>query len=736
MKLCRLVERPRMNPQAQELRQMNLASRTKFSSRIYPALLFSSGIHARALRRRPSGTRTVAGVVLLLILVAGSASAQVGFEVVHATGGIHRVDGFVPLHVRLENATAEDLTVRLEGSWDAVTARVLRQVDLGAGARKELSFYLGPSEFANDFRVRLHREDGELLGETLLSSVAVPEERPAVGVFGRHPLGFGSLREAGHYEGLVAQIDAATLPDFAAALDVFDLLIWTRPEPRRLRPEQIRAVARWIAAGGRLILTAAEVPPGEEIAPWTAVRTAELRAVHQLQLQTGGDHLATDRWQQPLAVARLAAAAGDAGEVVLTEAWGATAILERRGLGSVIVLGFDPADPRLAGWRGLESLWLRLMNLGVVHIPDRAEAVRQRGSYRFALRDMAQAVLSQDPDSSPPKRRTLLLVMALYLLAIGPVEYLLLKRWRRLTWTWFTFPIWVLVFSLGAYAAAVSSRTDAAVTRHILIRDLWPGVTAEELHASLYVPRSGRFLLRPQWPRGLALAGESIYADEDLHYDLRTGRRMSRGEIESMVPVALQGDAAVAARRPRWSYLTASFLRESAPADATVEADVDWRGEELTGRLTPRLGVDLADAWVLAPQGRVPTIYDLGPLADGVPREFDGIRGRPLELSETLTWGYGDRPQHTAAVLTELTARRLLLSTIPPPDPKARHRWISDVESEHDWSPLLASGGAVFIAWAHDPESRVDSGTLAAPDQGIVIYRIPWPAPAVGGDAS
>lgn len=621
--------------------------------------------------------------------------------------------------------------VWLEGGWDAVPVRTSRSVDLAAGTRKELMFYLGPAEYAHDFEIRLRRQDGELLGETLQSSVAVSADRPAVGIFGRHPLGWGTLREAGHFDGVVAQLDAATLPDFAAALDVFDILVWTRPEPRRLRPEQVWALSRWIAAGGRLVLTAAEVPPGEEIAPWTLVRTAELKAVHQLRLQTRLDSYPTERWPQPLAVARLdAAAAGDSGAVVITEDWGPAAVLERRGLGMVIVLGFDPGDPRLAGWPGLGNLWRRLATVGEASIPAIATDPVHQGN-DFVLRAMALAVLGQDSGGSPPPRRTLVLVLLLYLAAIGPGEYLLLKRWRRLTWTWVTFPIWVLLFSFGAYAAATASRTDVAAVRHLLIRDLWPGVDAEELFASYYVPRAGRYLLSPRWPRGLTLAGDSVYGEEALSY-YRQNRARSEKELQKLVPVAGQGEVGVAARRPKWSYLTASFLRETAPA-GTVEVAADWRDGALAGRITPRLGVDLAGAWIVASEDGVPVRWDLGRLTDGRTRYLEGFTSRPVALPERLGWGYGDPPSRVAEVLTAMTAWRLLLSALPSEAFEDRYAaWNTTFtadDAERDWSELLAAGGAAFLAWAEDPEPRLDAGAGDVESRGIVVFRMPWISP-------
>jgi hypothetical protein len=129
--------------------------------------------------------------------------------------------------------------------------------------------------------------------------------------------------------------------------------------------------------------------------------------------------------------------------------------------------------------------------------------------------------------------------------------------------------------------------------------------------------------LSPRWPRGLTLAGDSVYGEEALSY-YRQNRPRSEKELQQLVPVAGQGEVGVAARRPTWSSLTASFLRETAPA-GTVDVAADWRDGALAGRITPRLGVDLAGAWIVASEDGVPVRWDLGRLTDGRTRYLEGF---------------------------------------------------------------------------------------------------------------
>src|SRR4029079_17407192 len=62
------------------------------------------------------------------------------------------------------------------------------------------------------------------------------------------------------------------------------------------------------------------------------------------------------------------------------------------------------------------------------------------------------------PSLSLPSTGTLLVFLLTYVLVIGPLNYLVLRRLRRLEWAWFSVPLVVLLFSCGLYAVGAGLR--------------------------------------------------------------------------------------------------------------------------------------------------------------------------------------------------------------------------------------------------------------------------------------
>ena len=64
---------------------------------------------------------------------------------------------------------------------------------------------------------------------------------------------------------------------------------------------------------------------------------------------------------------------------------------------------------------------------------------------------MVQAVASLPSLALPPIGGLIMLLFG-YILLIGPINYLVLRRLDRRDWAWLTMPVLIVVFAVGAYA--------------------------------------------------------------------------------------------------------------------------------------------------------------------------------------------------------------------------------------------------------------------------------------------
>lgn len=647
--------------------------------------------------------------------VALGARGQVDLEWKHGAGGLHRGNALVPFHARLENPTAEDRVIDLEGTWDGAGATVARRVDLAAGARKELDLFLGPAAQRSGFRVRIKGEGKELYREAIFSSVWVDPATTVVGLLHPHPMGWGGLQaapgrrssnrrtgERPAFEGKVVHLEAKLLPSHVEGLRTFDLLIWPQPRPRELSGEQTRALGRWIESGGHLVLATAAAGP-YVLGPWTGVDVDRAVAVNDLRALAAAGGAPLGPLAEPLAAVALEPAGG---EVWLEESWGAIAVDERRGAGRVTVLGFDPSAPPVDRWAGLGRFWLEILRRGGHAARPRTPLTTNRFAPPLDLRETARFLLTRNVVRIDLPLTGLGLLFLLYLAIIGPGEYLALRRLGRLKWTWWTFPAWVAVFSLGAYGVVAGSKGDVARVRHVLVRDLVPGAErfAEELHAALFVTRSGEYRLASRAPDALPIPAAGGFGTARVH---------------------LQGEGAIAGRVAKWSFLAGSFVAAAPVGTAEVESELRWRNGRLEGRILPHLGTDLEEAWVLAAVAGYPVLFPLGRVRDGASVSLAGLEPESLS-AEGVQETWLEDPRNLADLarfLVAETSRRLLAQRLQESSGRL-DRYLDDPHPHHDWSSSLEAGGAVLIGWASDGEQRVAPLGFEAESEGVVIYRV------------
>ena len=648
--------------------------------------------------------------LLALIFLALPAGAQVDLEWTHGAAELHQAGSLVPFHARLENTAGEDLVVHLVGSWEKSPLVVRRRVELAAGVRKELDLYLGPAGPRTDFEVRLEDDDGKLLEQVLFTSVWVEPEVTVVGVLGRHPLGWGTLatgpRSHRSFDGKVAHLEPRNLPGLAEGLRVFDLLIWPNPDPGELTGEQTRALSRWVDGGGHLVLATNE-PAEHAIRPWTSagvVSAVAPRELTSLRAAFGGVPVPADE-----AVAAVALSPGR-GEVWLDEPWGPLAVEERRGRGSVTVLGLDPSAPPVAGWTGLGRLWLEVLERRGLAALDNTRWSGPISEFGYAgnsfdLRSAARQVLTWGVSPRELPLWGLGVLFFLYLAVIGPGEYVLLRRFDRLSWTWWTFPLWVVLFSLVAYAVVASTKSDLGVARYVLIRD-WPmgaGSFRDELHVGLFVTETADHRIASGSPEAMPLPTLDPY------------RQVASREVK----VYDQGSSTIGGRLTKWSYLTGTFLSYTERRDERLEVEIGppgpAEGRLREGRLVSRLGTDFAEAWVLLlVDGRLGRV-DLGPVRDAQVVSFENLNAP--ELLELEVPARADISDFMRLLAFE-TGRGHIAADRPPMMPDR------DPHPEHDWSSWLAAGGYVFLGRSRDDPSRLADLVHDAEGHADVIYRV------------
>jgi hypothetical protein len=291
--------------------------------------------------------------------------------------------------------------------------------------------------------------------------------------------------------GRVAYLDGvALLPTRWFAYAPVDLLIISTSKTDFVndlinRGEQARqdALSEWVRRGGRLVVSAGR---NHDLA------AALFKALHmqalpvefvpggmQLRRLGGVESWVGGAWKQrlenlppkpgdkvpPLEVAKLKVKPGQEAEVLIDGPQGNEGhpLLVRvpYGLVQVTLLAFDVDQPPFTRWDGQSDFWKRLRTELGVALSKSADN-NPRGGFRAYgqpvdndLAGQLRNALEQFPEVSNISFGWVALFIFIYILVVGPLDYLFLKKVvKRLELTWVTFPAVVLVVSTVSYFTA------------------------------------------------------------------------------------------------------------------------------------------------------------------------------------------------------------------------------------------------------------------------------------------
>lgn len=403
---------------------------------------------------------------------AQTADTPVRLEIAVGFAGYFEPDRWLPVRAQLEN-DGEDVTGRLvvrpETSGAGIPNTFSTPVTLAAGGRQAVTFAISARAFATNVRVELLDDSGIVLASTNAPVRAARPNDRLYAVLTASAAGGLDLTASHPGGGEAHQVDWAIseLPDQAAALAPLDLIAFSDIDTGDLAPTQQRALADWIIGGGQLVVAgganwAATAAGLRDLLPFTpsTAQTTDTLAPLADWLRLGDDARTALDGTTPLAVGTV-----NTDAQVLVASSDGTPLLVRRlyGAGVVDYLAADLSAQPLRSWAGLPDLWTALQT-------TRPPAPSwTRGIRDFEIAAGASELL---PGFDPlPDAGLLLGFLGLYILLIGPVNYLVLWRLNRREWAWFTIPLTILVFTVAAYVIGSQIRgSDVTFNRLALVR--------------------------------------------------------------------------------------------------------------------------------------------------------------------------------------------------------------------------------------------------------------------------
>jgi hypothetical protein len=410
-------------------------------------------------------------------------------------GGHARIGSWMAIAVHLVNdGPAVSGELRLAGGTQGQT-RFGTAVDLPTQSDKTYLLYAQPPAFGSELEITLADGDRKVGSTKVKFSihdaaqlvVAVVAERPD-GIVG----GLRLLPNQNQVAPLVMSIGPEDLPERVEAWNTLDRVVWQDIDADTLSPAQLDALRGWVAGGGRLVIAGGTAGPGalagfpDALLPYRPTAITDVAAAS----------LAGLLGALPAGATQLPALSGSLADGRVLASVGTQVVAAERayGGGTVTLLGFDPTAAWIVDSKTSESLWRRLL------------PVRSSGGLTFADDSMLVSAVSQLPSLALPPIGGLIVLLGAYIVLIGPVNYLVLRRLDRREWAWLTMPVLVVVFTVVAYGFGALLRGNDVIVNEVAIVHGAAGTTegTGQIYVGVFSPSRVKYQL--QVPGGALLS--------------------------------------------------------------------------------------------------------------------------------------------------------------------------------------------------------------------------------------
>lgn len=513
---------------------------------------------------------------------------------------------WLPVWIELENQGKDiEGEVRIQVSGSLGVTVFAAPVSLPSGSRKQFPLYILPNNFSRELQVDLVSKNKTIASQkfsvkpqanisffvglispergalTLLNGVTLPgQDRPKV----------------------ITDLSLSDIPDRPEALRSFDVLILNNIDTSQITPEQVRALEGWVQSGGRLVIG------GGAGGMQTAARLSEVLLPGRVQnmYEIGADQVQdlarfSGSQEKIIGQSLVASSIVPVESHILSGSQDRPWVVERPvGQGHVDWVAFDLSGVPFNGWPGTQAFWESLIGPG--------SAYPENMPFDMSIRQMRgnqlSYALSNIPALDLPSIQGLSILLGIYILVVGPVNYLVLRRLHRLQLAWVTIPAITVLFTAGAFGIGYALRGTDLIMNKIALVEVQPsGSASVTSYLGLFSPRQQSYEIQVN-SQGL-LSPMSTY---DTGMWGSSGTSTTGGEM-----TFVQGSPSIIKGLTVNQFAMQSFMAEEIWENfGQISGDLYMEGDVLKGTVRNGTNYKLTDV-VLVIQNRFARLGDMEP---------------------------------------------------------------------------------------------------------------------------
>jgi hypothetical protein len=442
------------------------------------------------------------GSLLILTIDVSAQSSSPGADVsviqmqAHpAFEGNFKYGEWLPIWVELENNGPDvnaELRVSIPGGEGTLT--YITPVELPMVSRKRVPVYVLPNNYSRQIEVLLVSNE-ELLNVQRIEVQPHTNLTYLVGLI-TSQRGTMSLIDAVTLSGTkrdktIVDLPLEEMPERYEALRSFDLIVINNVDTSSITPEQGAALETWVRRGGRLVVggganaqnTIFGLP--KTLLPIRVESSIEVETLSGLEEYTGGDQ--TIRVPGPFVISSGAQGTGK----VLAWQDSKPLIIEWPLVGGYVdFIALDLNASPFDAWSGTLTFWENLISPGASYpdwLPVDVSARQQFAS-------QIPSALSNLPMLDLPSTQGLAIILTFYIILVGPVNYLVLRKQKRLHWAWITIPSITVLFSIASFGLGFALHGTDIFINKIAILQLQPdGKAQTDAYIGLFSPAQSKY---------------------------------------------------------------------------------------------------------------------------------------------------------------------------------------------------------------------------------------------------
>jgi uncharacterized membrane protein YhaH (DUF805 family) len=453
-----------------------------------------------------------------------SRSSPLTIGVTTGYGGQYRTSAWTPVRVTVHNRTRSTISGTVvvpdrngnSNGGPAALYHTMYQatVVLPAGATKRVTLYIPGYDDQSLVNASFEPDDHTFKTVTATDFPSpFQTQEITIGTLATDPQSGKWLNSFDGGGGLinVTRLTPATVDPVPEALASFDLIALTSIDASQLRQDQMGALERYVRNGGALVLVGG--PDWQEtlrplpaaLVPGTLVGSKTVSDLTGLKAVTGS--------APPRRATTISVLTHPRGFVRASQGGVPLVVQRAMGNGQILYLAFDPQLDPVAHWKDHAALastlvhWAAPRAIGLSNLPS---FFNSNGPLQFwgGAVDLSSEV-SNVPAAALPSLILFIVLTVFYVLLLGPLNFVVLRRLRRREWSWITIPALAALCMAGTFGVAFHLKGNTVLVNTVGTISLQGdhGPYPATVYAGLFAPLRGDYHLmydRPALPAVLA----------------------------------------------------------------------------------------------------------------------------------------------------------------------------------------------------------------------------------------